>query len=348
MIGLASIPGALTRSVTLLLALAFGVHQAQAQSVADFYKNKRIDMVIATTAGGGYDLIARIFARHMPRFIPGSPSIVPKNVPGAGGIEAANSLYNVAAKDGTVITAEIQGVAFLPLFGEKAARFDATKFTWIGNANSEIGLFYVWHTSPAKTMADLMTREIPAAATEGGSATAFNYRVLNTLTGTKIKSVTGYPGSNESFLALERGEVEGFYSVWSTLKSRGSLMKDQKVRLLVQISLEKSPDLPDVPLASEFVKNDIDRQALELAVAPGALGRPYIAPPDLPADRAQALQTAFLVTAKDAQFQAEITKAGLEVNAMAGDQALTLLKRFYSAAPAAVAKVSAMTKGGQQ
>jgi tripartite-type tricarboxylate transporter receptor subunit TctC len=338
------------RVATVLLAatMFLAATESRAQTAGDFYKGKHIDLVIATTAGGGYDLIARIFARHMGRYLPGNPSIVPRNVPGAGGIEAANSLYNVAVKDGTVMTAEIQGVAFLPLFGEKAARFDATKFTWIGNANSEIGLFYVWHTSPAQTVHDLMTREVPAAATEGGSATAFNYRVLNSLIGTKIKSVTGYPGSNESFLALERGEVEGFYSVWSTIKSRGTLVKDKKVRILVQISLAKSPDLPDVPLASEFVKNEIDRQALDLAVAPGALGRPYIAPPGIPADRATVLQQAFLATAKDGQFQAEIVKAGLEVNPMAGNEALTLLKRFYSASPEAVAKVSAMTKGGQQ
>jgi tripartite-type tricarboxylate transporter receptor subunit TctC len=333
-----------------LLAATIGMAagEGHAQSVESFYKGKHIDLVIATTAGGGYDLIARIFARHMPRYLPGNPTLIPRNVPGAGGIEAANSLYNVAAKDGSVITAEIQGVAFLPLFGEKAARFDATKFTWIGNANSEIGLFYVWNTSPAKSVQDLMTREIPAAATEGGSATAFNYRVLNTLLGTKIRIVTGYPGSNESFLALEQGEVEGFYSVWSTLKGRGTWVKDHKVRILVQISLDKSPDLSDVPLASEFVKNTVDRQALDLAVAPGALGRPYIAPPGIPADRAKALQKAFLDTARDAQFQAEVSKANLEVNPMPGDEALTLLKRFYSASPEAVAKVTAMTKGSQQ
>jgi tripartite-type tricarboxylate transporter receptor subunit TctC len=252
----------------------------------------------------------------------------------------------VAPKDGSVFAAELQGVAFQPLFGEKAARYDATKFTWIGNANSETGTFFVWHTSPAKTVADLMSREIPSAATDGGSATAFNYRVLNNLLGTKIKIVTGYPGSNESFLALERGEVEGFFSVWSTVRARGTLIKDKQVRVLVQIALEKAPDLPDVPLASEFVKSAVDREALELAVAPGALGRPYIAPPDIPARRTEMLRAAFLATAKDAEFLTEIKKAGLEVaKPMSGGDAVALLKRFYSASPEAVAKVSAMTKG---
>jgi tripartite-type tricarboxylate transporter receptor subunit TctC len=317
-----------------------------AQSADDFYRNRHVDLIVATTAGGGYDVMARIFARHMPRFVSGTPNIVVRNLPGAGGIAAANNLFSVAAKDGSVFAAELQGVAFQPLFGEKAARYDATKFTWIGNANSEIGTFFVWHTSPAKTVTDLMAREIPSAATDGGSATAFNYRVLNNLLGTKIKIVTGYPGSNESFLALERGEVEGFFSVWSTVRARGNLIKDKQVRVLVQIALDKAPDLPDVPLASEFVKNAVDREALELAVAPGALGRPYIAPPDIPADRAKVLQTAFLAAAKDAEFLAEIQKAGLEVaKPMSGEDAVALLKRFYSASPEAVAKVSAMTKG---
>jgi tripartite-type tricarboxylate transporter receptor subunit TctC len=330
------------------IAAGLGSTGAAAQTVESFYKNKHIDLIIATTAGGGYDLMARVFVRHMPQYIPGNPSMIARNMAGAGGIEAANYVYNAAPKDGTTMVAVIQGVAFLPLFGEKAARFDATKFTWIGNANSETGLFYVWHTSPAKTITDVMKREVPAAATEGGSATAFNYRVLNNLIGTRIKIVTGYPGSNESFIALERGEVEGFFSVWSTLKGRGSLVKDKQVRILVQISLEKDPDLPDVPLASEYVKNDLDRQALDLAVAPGALGRPYLAPPNIPADRAKALQEAFLQTTKDKGFIADIAKAKLQVNPMPGDQALALLKRFYAASPEAVAKVSAMTKGTQK
>ncbi|HTI87156.1 MAG TPA: tripartite tricarboxylate transporter substrate-binding protein [Alphaproteobacteria bacterium] len=318
---------------------------ALAQSAEEFYKNRHVDLIVATTPGGGNDVMARIFARHMPGFMPGAPTFVVKNSPGAGGISAANNLYSVAPKDGSVFAAELQGVAFQPLFGEKAARYDATKFTWIGNANSEIGTFFVWHTSPVKTVADLKARDIPAAATDGGSATAFNYRVLNNLLGTKIKIVTGYPGSNESFLALERGEVEGFFSVWSTVRARGNLIKDKQVRVVVQIALDKAPDLPDVPLASEFVTNKVDREALDLAVAPGALGRPYIAPPDVPADRAKALRDAFVASAKDPDFLGEIQKAGLEVSVMSGEDALALLKRFYSASPEAVAKVSAMTKG---
>jgi tripartite-type tricarboxylate transporter receptor subunit TctC len=329
-----------------LLALMLCAPGAQAQSAEEFYRNRHIDLIVATTPGGGVDLIARIFARAMPRYLPGNPTITVKNMPGGGGIEAANFLYNLAPKDGSVFGMVLQGVAFLPLFGEKQARYDATKFTWIGNANSETGIFYVWHSSPVQNMRDLTAREVPAAATDGGSATAFNYRILNTLAGTKIKTITGYPGSNESFLALERGEVEGFFSVWSTLKGRGNLMRDHLVRPIVQVAMEKNTELPDIPAAGELVKNEADRQALELAVAPTILSRPFVAPPGLPPDRASALQAAFLAAAKDKTLQEEATKGGVEVAIFQpGEEMLAMLKRFYQSPPDVVARVSAMSKG---
>jgi tripartite-type tricarboxylate transporter receptor subunit TctC len=328
------------------LALLLAVPGAAAQSAEEFYRNRRIDLIVATTPGGGVDLIGRIFARAMPRYLPGNPSITVKNMPGGGGIEAANFLYNLAPKDGSVFAMVLQGIAFLPLFGEKQARYDATKFTWVGNANSETGIFYVWHSSPVTNVRDLMEREVPAAATDGGSATAFNYRVLNTLVGTRIKTITGYPGSNESFLALERGEVEGFFSVWSTLKGRGTLMRDQLVRPIVQVAMERNPELPTVPAAGELVKSAADREALALAVAPTVLSRPFIAPPGLPADRAKALQSAFLAAAKDKGLQEEAARGGVEVASFqSGEETLALLKRFYGAPGEAVARVGAMTKG---
>jgi tripartite-type tricarboxylate transporter receptor subunit TctC len=329
-----------------LLALALGGPAARAQTAEEFYRGRHVDLIVATTPGGGVDLIARIFARAMPRYLPGNPTITVKNMPGGGGIEAANFLYNVAPKDGSVFGMVLQGVAFLPLFGEKQARYDATKFTWIGNANTETGIFYVWHSSPVESVRDLMTREVPAAATDGGSATAFNYRILNNLTGTKIKTITGYPGSNESFLALERGEVEGFFSVWSTLKGRGNLMRDHLVRPLVQVAMEKHPDLPDVPAAAELVKNEADRAALALAVAPTILSRPFVAPPGLPPDRAKALRTAFLTAAKDKTLQEEATKGGVEVAIFqGGEEMAAMLKRFYATPPDVVARVAVMSKG---
>ncbi|MFM1814595.1 MAG: hypothetical protein RLZ98_1290 [Pseudomonadota bacterium] len=315
-----------------------------AETVEAFYKGRNVQLIVSSTAGGGYDRMARTFARHMPRHLPGEPSIVVKNMPGAGGIKAANYVYSAAPKDGSLFAAVHQGVPFQPLFGEKAARYDALRFGWIGNANSEVGTIFVWHTSPVKTMADAQKREIVAAATDGGSTTAFTYRFMNGLTGTNFKIITGYPGSAESFLALEKGEVEGFFTVWSSLKARGNLVRDKLVRVIVQVSLEPTPELPGVPLASEFVKSDADRKALDLAVAPGTLGRPYIAPPDLPADRLKALRDAFLATSRDQAFQADIGRQKLEVTPKTAEATLELLKRIYQTPPDIVKRIAALTK----
>jgi tripartite-type tricarboxylate transporter receptor subunit TctC len=317
----------------------------RAQEAEDFYKGKAIDLIVASTPGGGYDAMARVYARHLPRYIPGAPSVVVRNMPGAGGIVAANYLYNAASRDGTVIATVQQGVVFQPLFGEKQARFDALKLNWIGNANSEVGIFLVWHTSKVKTIQDATSTEIASAATDGGSSTAFTYRLLNGLLGTKLKIVTGYPGANESFMALERGEAEGFFTVWTSMKARSNLLRNNQVRMLVQLAMEKASDLPDVPLASEFVKSDFDRQVLELSDAPGTLGRPYIAPPGVPPERLRILQTAFVNTSRDEAFRRELASVNLEVdNVMSGPDAAALLQRFYQSPKDVVAKVESLTK----
>ena len=338
--------GAFGPSFSLAVLLFLSVSSfGRAEDAEDFFKGKAIDLIVASTPGGGYDAMARVYARHLPRYIPGAPSVVVRNMPGAGGLVAANYLYNTASRDGTVIATVQQGVVFQPLFGEKQARFDALKFNWIGNANSEVGIFLVWHTSKVKTMQDAMSSEIASAATDGGSSTAFTYRLLNGLLGTKLKIVTGYPGANESFMALERGEAEGFFTVWTSLKARTNLLRNNLVRMLVQIAMEKASDLPDVPLASDFVKSDFDRQVLELSEAPGALGRPYIAPPGVPPERLRMLQTAFVNTSKDETFRKELASVNLEIeNVMSGPEAAALLQRFYQSPKEVVAKVESLTK----
>jgi tripartite-type tricarboxylate transporter receptor subunit TctC len=335
----------LRATAALMLLATAGSVSAKADALEDFYKSKSLQLIISSTPGGGYDAMARAYARYMGSYMPGSPPVIVRNMPGAGGITAGNWLYATAPQDGTTLAAVHQGVAFQPLFGEKAARFDATKFGWVGNANSEVGVFFVRHQSKMQTVQDLFTNEVFAAATDGGSTTAFTYRTLNGLIGTKIKIVTGYPGSNESFLALERGEVEGFFTVWTSVKARGALYRDKQIRVLLQIAMEKTPELPDVPLASEFVKSEADRLALELSVAPGKLGRPYIAPPNLPKDRLEALRKAFMETSRNKSFVAEIDKMGLEVgDPMSGADAQALITRLNSTPPDIVAKVAALTR----
>jgi tripartite-type tricarboxylate transporter receptor subunit TctC len=327
----------------IFLATA-GAGVARADGLGEFYKGKSLQLIISSTPGGGYDALARAYARYMGAYMPGSPAIIVRNMPGGGGITAGNWLYQTAPQDGTTFAAVHQGVAFQPLFGEKAARYDATKFGWVGNANSEVGVFFVRAQSKMQTVQDLFKNEVFAAATDGGSTTAFTYRTLNGLIGTKIKIVTGYPGSNESFLALEQGEVESFFTVWTSLKARGNFYRDKQVRVLLQIAMEKTPELPDIPLASEFVKSQADRLALELSVAPGKLGRPYIAPPNVPKDRLEALRKAFIEASRNKGFVSEITKLGLEVDPMNGADAQALIARIYTTPPDIAAKVASLTK----
>jgi tripartite-type tricarboxylate transporter receptor subunit TctC len=320
---------------------------AHADDVADFYKRKSIDLVISTTTGGGYDAYARVLARYMPAHIPGSPSITPKNMPGAGGIKTANYMAAEAAKDGSVFATVQNPVPFQPLLGVKQARYDATKFDWIGSANTETGIVFVWKTSKVTKFEDLLNREVTVAGTGGGSSTDFYYRLLNALVGTKLKSITGYPGSTESFLALERGEVEGFFLFYSTERSQyAQRLANNDIRNIVQFSLEKNPDLPNLPFAPDYIKNEKDKQAFELAVAPLAIGRPYLAPEGVPADRLKALRTAFVATMKDPKFLAEAAKLKLEISGVkSGEEVSDLVKRIYKTPKDVVAKVAEITKG---
>jgi tripartite-type tricarboxylate transporter receptor subunit TctC len=321
---------------------------AQADPVSDFYKGKSVDVVISTTTGGGYDSYARVLARYMPDHLPGKPNMTPKNMPGAGGIKAANYLYAEAAKDGSVFGTVQNPVPFQPQLGVKQAMYDATKFGWVGSANSEVGLIFVWHTSKVTKFEDILEHQITVAGTGGGSSTDFYYQLLNSFVGTKLKSITGYPGSTESFLALERGEVEGFFLFWSSEKATyPTQLKNKDFRNIVQFSLEKSkdPQLADVPFAPDYIKDPKNRAAFDYAVGPLAMGRPFLAPPGLPADRLKALQDAFMATMKDPKFLAQAEKEGLQVSgAKSGEEVAALVKKIYQTPSDIVAKVAAITK----
>jgi tripartite-type tricarboxylate transporter receptor subunit TctC len=305
-----------------------------------------VQLIVSASTGGGYDAYARTIARNMARHIPGTPSIVVKNMQGAGGIVATNYVYNVAPRDGSLFAAVINAVAFQPLLGNKAAKFDAKKFLWLGSANSETGLIFVDHKSKVKTFQDLRSRSISFGAAGAGSSTTLYYRLLNGVLGTKIKIILGYKGSSESFMALERGEIEGYFAFWSSLKTRqAELLKAKKIRNIVQIALEKDRELPDIPLVLDFAKSQSERDAVALAVAPLAIGRPFLAPPEVPADRGRALQTAFLATMKDAGFLAEAKKRRLEVSShMSGERVIALLNKMYATPKDVVAKVAALSK----
>src|SRR6478672_4819245 len=289
---------------------------ASAQSAADFYKGKNIDLYIGYSVGGAYDLYARMLARHMGKHIPGNPNVIPKNMEGAGSLRLANWLYNVAPKDGSAFAIIGRGTGFDPLLGHKQAQFDGNKFNWIGSANDEVSICVSWNKPGAITQFDdLYTKQLTVGGTGAAADTDQFPRILNNVLGTKMKIVTGYPGGNDVNLALERGEVDGRCGwSWSSVEStRGSWVKEKKINILVQLALQKHADLPDVPLVTEQAKTEEQKQILTLIFARQALGRPYLAPPGIPADRVEALRKGFMDTMKDKEFLAEAEKAQLEI-----------------------------------
>ena len=292
---------------------------ALAQAPADFYKGKTIDMVIGFSVGGGYDVYARTVARFMGEHIPGKPRIVPKNMTGAGSRVAANFVYNVAPKDGTVLATADQSMPIEQAVGDAGITFDTRKFTWIGTPIFENNTLVTWHTSPVKNVEDAKRLEVAVGAT-GFNTSAQYPQVMNSLLGTKFKIIMGYPGGNEINLAMENGEVAGRGSNnWTSWKStKPDWIRDKKINILVQIGLTKAADLPDVPLLMDLAKNEDDRLALKLVSAPPMVGRPVFSTPNVPDDRTKALRDAFDATMKDPAFLEEAKKTGLDINPIGG------------------------------
>lgn len=308
-----------------LAAVAFVAvpHVASAQkSVADFYKGKSIDLYIGYTQGGGYDLYARFTAKHMQKHIPGNPTIIPRQMTGAGSHKAAAYVYEVAPKDGTVLAATAQEIALDQALGRLTIKFDATKVHWIGNPSVDNNVVTMWHTSGVKSVADAQKKQYIMAATGANSGSAIYPQVLNTLVGTKFKIISGYPGGRDMDLAMERGEVHGRGSqAYASYKStQPDWLRDGKVIFITQVGLRKEPELPNVPLLMDLAKNPEDKAALRLLSTPTAIGRPLYTTPGVPAERVAALRRAYDLTVKDPEYLADMKKAGLEVNSISGEE----------------------------
>jgi tripartite-type tricarboxylate transporter receptor subunit TctC len=316
-------------------ALTFGLAQALcagAQAGAEFYKGRTVELDISTSVGGGYDAYARLLARHIGRFIPGTPIVIAKNMEGAGGLRLANFLYNAAPKDGTMFATLYRGAVFDPLLGGKGAQFDATRFTYIGSANNEVSVCVTWHTTGVTSFEQVLTKELVVGAS-GPSADTYQFpKILNGVLGTKFKIIAGYPGGNDVDLAMERGEVQGRCGwSWSSLKAtRASWLAEKKINILFQIGLAKHPDLPDVPLVLDLAKSDEGVAILKLVFARQVMAWPYIAPPDVPAERAETLRTAFAETMRDKDFTAEAAKSRLEIRPVTGASIQELVKNVYA------------------
>lgn len=317
----------------LLAASASGTAFAQ-----DFYKDKQISMLVASGVGGGYDVYARALGRHMPRHIPGNPTFVARNMPTAGGLTAANTLFNTSERDGSVIAALTNGVPMDPLFGVKEAKFDGRKFSWIGSMGKLQNVCATWHTSPIKAIKDAQQREVVVGASGTTSNSSIMPRIANEVLGTKFRVINGYDPSSGLNKALESGEVEGICGLgWSTLTaSRPDWVRDKKLNVLVQFGFEKLPDLPNVPSALDLVTSAEKRAILELILVRQETGRPIVAPPEVPADRIALLRKGFDATMKDAEFLTEAKKLQLDIDPLNAAAIEKLLANAYNAPKAIV------------
>jgi tripartite-type tricarboxylate transporter receptor subunit TctC len=321
-----------------------------ADEVEDFYAGKQVSLYIGYTAGGGYDTYARVLARHIGKHIPGNPTVVPQNMPGAGSLTLANYLYNIAPKDGTVFGTIGRGLAMEPLLGGAGTRFDATQITWIGSMNNEVSVCVSWYTSPVKNVEDMRAHELIVGGTGSGSDTDTFPVVLQKLLDLRIRLISGYPGGSDVLLAMERGEVDGRcgWSWGSVLAVRPEWLAENKISVLLQMALTKHPDLPNVPLVTDLARNDDERAAMELIFARQVMGRPYLAPPGIPEARRAALRRAFDATLQDPEFLEDARRIDLELNPVTGEEIETLIRRIYAATPTAVAIASdAIRKVGE-
>ncbi len=326
--------------VAAMLAILTPAAAVFAQSVSDFYKGRQINLYIGYSPGGAYDLYARVIGRHMGAHIPGNPTLVPQNMEGAGSLRLANYLYRVAPQDGSAIATFGRGIAFDPLLIGQGDAFDAQKLNWLGSANNEVSVCVAMKDSGITKFDDLFTKELTVGGTGSSADTDQFPRVLNGVLGTHFKIVQGYPGGNDVVLAMERGEVQGRCGwSWSSVKStHKSWLEDKRMIVLVQLSLTKHPELPNVPLVMDYAKTDEQRQILKMIFARNVMGRPYVAPPNLPADRVAALRQAFMDTMTDKDFLAEADKMQLEINPVSGAEVQKLVAEVYATPPDVIAK----------
>ena len=330
-------------------AIAICAQSASAQSVAEFYRGKTITCFIGYGVGGGYDLFARTISKHMSRHIPGNPTIVPQNMPGASSMLLANHLAKRAPRDGTAFGAVNSALVFERLFSGDAskAQFAGPEMTMIGNAVSSASVLVAWHASGVKTLDDVRTKPLVIGATaRTGDTYLLPLAVKNTLGLDNLKIILGYPGTREAALALERGEITG--RVWDMegiKAARPQWLKDGSLNILAQLAPKKMPEVPaQVPLVKEYVSSDDDKTVLDVVFTSTILARPYIAPPELPADRRQALQDAFMATMKDPEFLAEIRKLQLTIDPTSGAEMERIVASAYALPDAIIRKVRQVLK----
>ena len=329
------------RFVAAALILSLSV-PASAQTPEQFYAGKSIDLVVGYPTGGSNDTWSRILARHIGKHIPGKPSVIVKNMPGAGSFVALNNIYNVLPKDGTIVALGAPTAPLDEKFGTKNVRFKTAEFNWVGRIDSLINIVFMWHTSPVKTFAEAQRRESTLSGTGVGSLVSIFPTVTNNVLGTKFKLIMGYKGSRDAQLAVERGEVEGHSTSWTAVKvAHPDWRPAKKISVLVQFALKKHPELAEIPTVVELARNDEERQILRAVMNASEIGTAYFTSPGVPADRVSALRRAFDTTMKDPEFLAEAAKLKLGVNSITGEELQKAVAEVGSLSPQMVERIRA-------
>ena len=323
--------GIFGRLAALLILVCAAASRAPAQTVEEFYRGKTVAIVLHSEPGSSYDIYARLLARHMPRFVPGNPGMIVRNMPGAGGLTATRFLYTNAPRDGLTIGTTTRGIPFEPLLGATTFDFNPLNLSWIGSMNKETTIYVATRNGPAKTAEDMRARGLLVAGTGAGADSEVVSNTLNGIVGTKIRLISGYHGTTDAALALERGEIEGVYISWSGVKTGyPQWIRDGKINVLLQTRATPHPDLPDTPLVMSLTRNDEERQALALLFARDVLGRPFFAPPGVPADRSRALREAFNAAVKSSALLEEAEKLKLEIELVTAAEIETLIASAYA------------------
>lgn len=335
-------------SATVAALLAVGTATAAAAPVDEFYIGKTVSLIVGGSVGGGYDTLGRAVSRYIGRHIPGNPAVVVQNMPGAGGLVAMDYLFHTAARDATVIALVENGPPLAPLFGVKEARYQPTKFNWLGTPSVETAVVLVWHSVPVNTLEDLKSRVTTMGASGTNSTQAFYTRLLDSVLGTKMKAINGYKGLNDTFLAMERGEIDGtpsvFYSAISS--TRPNWLPDHLAKAILQYGPRRLKELPDTPFVSDLITAPDDKLLLQAAFAPLALGRPLVMPPGVPADRLAMMRKALADTLADPAFVADALKIGLVVNApQTGEQLQNVIDQAYATPPRVVERLRTLNEG---
>ncbi len=318
---------------------------AAAQPATGPFAGKSVQMIIGFGPGGGYDQWGRVVGRHIGKHLPGNPNVVPQNMPGGGSFNAANHIYNVAPKDGTVIGIIARDAPLGPLSGLPGSRFDSLKMTWLGTPTTETNVCFAHSRAKVKSFQDLLKDELIIGNTGVGTGTYSYPRALNGILGTKFKLISGFPSSSDVMLAIERGEVDGICESYDSAYSKRSEWFDKGVvNILFQAGAAPNPEIKKAPYILDFVKNPEHKQALEYLYAGQGIGRPFVAPPDLPADRVKLLRDAFNATMKDPEFMADVKKGKLDLAPETGEALDALIKRIYATPKAVVEQVGALIK----